>query len=364
MANRFWVGGTNTWDATAGTKWSTTSGGAGGASVPGVSDDVFFNAASGTCTVTLGADVSVISVDFYGNISFNASTYNITTAGTFAYGFSSPTSFLMGSGLWTIGGNLNITSPTATSSAGTANIKMLGNGGVNIGLPIALNQVWFVGTGSSGTNPVYLSVDDGCTISELKLSAGCFVSSVPDKTTTINSFTSLGTSGNKATITTINPGQVGEGATYEIVNPGTGYSAADYMLLEAGSHNPFGLDPGNSYFEVATVDGNGAVLTLGFVGLQYCLLPGDIITDTGTGGATGTGFSVRILTISDQTSRQSHFSKASGNVDFTNTNFYASTFEGGATFKAPIKDGNLDLGYNSGIDFSNGQTGQFLQFFN
>jgi hypothetical protein len=29
MANRYWVGGTATWDATAGTKWATTSGGAG-----------------------------------------------------------------------------------------------------------------------------------------------------------------------------------------------------------------------------------------------------------------------------------------------------------------------------------------------
>lgn len=34
MADRYWVGGTATWDNTAGTKWSATSGGAGWASVP------------------------------------------------------------------------------------------------------------------------------------------------------------------------------------------------------------------------------------------------------------------------------------------------------------------------------------------
>jgi hypothetical protein len=51
MADRYWVGGTANWDGTAGTKWATTSGGAGGASVPTSADDVYFDAAS-TGTVT------------------------------------------------------------------------------------------------------------------------------------------------------------------------------------------------------------------------------------------------------------------------------------------------------------------------
>jgi hypothetical protein len=53
MADRYWVGGTGTWNATAGTKWSTTSNGAGGAAVPTASDDVFLNGASGAVTVTI-----------------------------------------------------------------------------------------------------------------------------------------------------------------------------------------------------------------------------------------------------------------------------------------------------------------------
>lgn len=48
MANRFWVGGTTgTWDGTAGTKWSATSGGTGGASVPTSADQVWFDVNSG-----------------------------------------------------------------------------------------------------------------------------------------------------------------------------------------------------------------------------------------------------------------------------------------------------------------------------
>ena len=52
MANRYWVGGTANWDATAGTKWALTSGGPGGASVPTSSDDVYFDNNSGNGTVT------------------------------------------------------------------------------------------------------------------------------------------------------------------------------------------------------------------------------------------------------------------------------------------------------------------------
>jgi hypothetical protein len=34
MADRYWVGGTGTWSSTNTANWSTSSGGAGGASVP------------------------------------------------------------------------------------------------------------------------------------------------------------------------------------------------------------------------------------------------------------------------------------------------------------------------------------------
>lgn len=48
MATRYWVGGTGTWDPSSTTNWATTSGGSGGASAPTSSDDVIFDANSGT----------------------------------------------------------------------------------------------------------------------------------------------------------------------------------------------------------------------------------------------------------------------------------------------------------------------------
>lgn len=63
MADRYWVGGTAAWDATAGTKWALTSGGAGGQAVPTAADNVYLDAASGVVTVTI-ADATFSCLNF------------------------------------------------------------------------------------------------------------------------------------------------------------------------------------------------------------------------------------------------------------------------------------------------------------
>lgn len=90
MANRYWVGGTATWDGTAGTKWATTSGGGGGAAVPTAADDVFFDAASGAVTVTVNNGVVAQSVNctgFTGTLASSASA-TWTIGGTSSGGFT------------------------------------------------------------------------------------------------------------------------------------------------------------------------------------------------------------------------------------------------------------------------------------
>jgi hypothetical protein len=52
MANRFWVGGTGTWDDSDTSHWSASSGGASGASAPTSADDVFINGSSGAGVIT------------------------------------------------------------------------------------------------------------------------------------------------------------------------------------------------------------------------------------------------------------------------------------------------------------------------
>jgi hypothetical protein len=64
VADRYWVGGSGSWNST--TKWSTTSGGSSGASVPTASDNVFFDANSGTAhyTVTVTDNATCANLTF------------------------------------------------------------------------------------------------------------------------------------------------------------------------------------------------------------------------------------------------------------------------------------------------------------
>lgn len=80
MADRYWVGGTNSWSATAGTRWSTTSGGPGGASAPTSTDNVFFDAASGAVTVTVSTTrscLSLICTGFTGTLTGSLGSLNV-----------------------------------------------------------------------------------------------------------------------------------------------------------------------------------------------------------------------------------------------------------------------------------------------
>jgi hypothetical protein len=82
MANRFWVGGTATWDTAATTPWAAASGGAGGASAPTLADDVFFDGNSGTGTVTTSGNPpckSITCTGFTGTLNIASS---ITVVGS------------------------------------------------------------------------------------------------------------------------------------------------------------------------------------------------------------------------------------------------------------------------------------------
>jgi hypothetical protein len=112
MANRYWVGGTGSWDNTA--RWSTTSGGTTGASVPASSDDVFFDANSGSGTVT-------VPDWFYeaGNLDFTGFT------GTFA---GAEFSFLSVYKNLTLGSAMTLTYPGAISMEGSGTFNVTSNG--------------------------------------------------------------------------------------------------------------------------------------------------------------------------------------------------------------------------------------------
>ena len=109
MANRYWVGGTTNWDATAGTKWSDVSGGAGGFSVPTSADDVFFDAASGSVTSTITATANCKSLTCTGFPGTLAGSSALNIAGN----------IIIGSGMtFTYSGLLSITATSTIVSNG------------------------------------------------------------------------------------------------------------------------------------------------------------------------------------------------------------------------------------------------------
>jgi len=64
MADRYWVGGAGTWDATTTTNWATTSGGAGGASAPTSTDNVIFDSLSNATLYTVTVGNNAVCEDF------------------------------------------------------------------------------------------------------------------------------------------------------------------------------------------------------------------------------------------------------------------------------------------------------------
>jgi hypothetical protein len=113
MADRYWVGGTGTWNTTSTTVWSASSGGPSGASVPTAADNVIFDQAA-TYTVTMSGALACLNFTVTaGTVTF-ASTGSVTVSGDFT---------LCTGTVWTNSGTLTFNS-TTTQNITTAGTSM------------------------------------------------------------------------------------------------------------------------------------------------------------------------------------------------------------------------------------------------
>lgn len=124
MADRYWVGGSGTWNTTSTTNWSATSGGAGGASRPAATDNVFFDQA-GTYTVTMTGALNCLDFNLSaGAVTFaTGTTPSLAIAGSMAITNVTPT--------WNSTGGITFTattSKTITSRSTTFNCSITFNG--------------------------------------------------------------------------------------------------------------------------------------------------------------------------------------------------------------------------------------------
>lgn len=131
MADRYWVGGTASWDGLALLKWSATSGGLGGASVPTSADDVFFdNLSTGTCTIAAGNT---------GAKSINCTGFTGTIAGTAAISVAGSVTLVAGM-TYSHTGTMSFTGTGTLTTAGKAFSAVTVNGsGITLTLGDALN---------------------------------------------------------------------------------------------------------------------------------------------------------------------------------------------------------------------------------
>jgi hypothetical protein len=185
MADRYWVGGSGTWNTTNTGNWAASSGGASGASAPTAADNVFFDSNSNVGT---GAFTVTVSGALCNDFNVGSPTA-LDGAMTLAFG---TTGSLTVSGSWTnqaTNFSVTNTSGNLTFNATTTG-KTITTNGVTIGVTTTLNGVGGAWTLGSALNLSTFS---------LTLTNGTFDTSVSNYAVTAGTFSS-----NNSNIRTIN----------------------------------------------------------------------------------------------------------------------------------------------------------------
>ena len=183
MADRYWVGGTGTWDSTSTANWSTASGGSTGASVPTATDNVFFDANSnvgtGAFTVTMANsprvcnDITISGLD--GAMTLAGTSINLTVSGSLSFPATNFTRSYTG----TLTFNATTTGKTVTTNGVLINVAVTFDG---------VGGAWTLGSAfSCGTNNLTITngTFDTSSSGNYSVTAGTLLSSNTN-TRTIN----------------------------------------------------------------------------------------------------------------------------------------------------------------------------------
>lgn len=264
MANRYWVGGTGTWDGSSTANWSTTSGGASGASAPTSADAALIDANSGSGVITTASGSASASITLNNtNIELRLGA-NHTSAGgfTFTIGTLNLNDFTL-----TQSGNFNSNNSNARTLAfGSTGKISLSNGGTPIWSCATVTNLVVTGTptvdltyaGSTGTRTIQNGFSAGgsaATSISFNVLGGTDIVSVGRHVRNLN-FTGFSGSFTSSTITvygnltlsptmTINAGNPGFnfkasfGESVITSNGVTGDNNTIFSLNEAGSYVTF-----------------------------------------------------------------------------------------------------------------------------
>lgn len=348
MANRYWVGGAASWDGTVGTKWATTSGGAGGASVPTSADDVFLDANSGTGTVTIASGntgaKSLTCTGFTGTLS-GTSTLTVSGNVTLSTGMSTTT-----------GVSLIINATSTVISAG----KTIGTFQINgSGITVTLGDALTVAGTMTVTAGTFTSDNFNVTASSL--------SSNNSNTRTINlgsstvTLTTAGSSGGANCILLGGTSLTFDAGTSQITASGTvGTSGSSFVTFSGGGYTFYNVtsssnsganrEAGDFYITGANTFNNltisppsTAVKSVGFSANQ---------TINGTLTVAGAAANRRVALYSDTFGTSRTLTAAA--ISATDCDFRDITLAGAASPASPTRAGNCKG--NSGITFPAAKT--------
>lgn len=163
-AKRYWIGASSSWKSKA--NWSTTSGGAGGASVPGAIDTAYFNAAGNvSCTLDSLVNIRRLEVAAGYTATITQSTYTIAignggatlSGGTFSGGSAGITAgslfvisgnaFTSTSGLFATNSGFNLSSGSFNHNNGK--MKFAATSTITGTVPLVFHQVEFAPVAAS-----------------------------------------------------------------------------------------------------------------------------------------------------------------------------------------------------------------------
>ena len=342
MADRYWILGTGTWDATSTTNWSASSGGAGGASVPTGSDNVFFDANSnvGTdaFTVTM-ADSPRVCADFiasgldgtmtlagtsigltvFNNLDWPATNFIRSYTGTTTFATTNTGRTVTTNGKTLISGNFDgVGGSWSLGSAFTCSTLTLTNGTFDLAGYTSTSSVRFQ-TAGGAKNLTF----NGGTLTCSGAGAFEFNNAAPTNFTT-----TAGTGTGTISMTNaIAKTFVGGGSTFN-------------CTLNQGAGGTLTITGSNTFSDITNTRKSVSAVSILF-----------------TAGTTNTftnwnasGESTRLLTIGSVTANGHTLSKASGTVSADFLSISRSTATGGAAWYAGAN--STDGGNNSGWIFA------------
>lgn len=343
MANRYWVGGTGTWDATAGTKWATTSGGAGGAAVPTAADDVFFDANSGAVIITTSGTTTDVcrSLDctgFTGTLAHASSTtITIGDAGGGSLTLVSGMTYTRGSTTTSRWSFVSTTTGNTIDAGGKtlANVTFDGVGGgwtlasaFNVNASTSSTIALTNGSLNTGNQDVGVGILSSSNSNTRALTLGSSTVTVSGTSTSWNIDTSTGMTLDAGTSSITAPSSTfrGGGLTYY-----------DVSLTANAACNLYGANTFNNLTRTSGATRSGTLV----------LNANQVVNETLT--LTGNNALPNRLLVRGNTSTYTPYTITAGNTSITNVDIWYIT-AGGAPWK--VGTSVADLGGNSNIGFS------------